>query len=180
MIKDGRAAVTPLGGFNPPPVPPLRGGGAGRVGSISPVSSIIHSSCSCSSSAGRAFLYIYDADISPLLIPPRKPAHSAGPSKKTRPPGFFGDQKSIKIWIRLGSRLRPKKWPTWTQLGPQDGAQDGQKSCQNRCKNPSKNRCLSRPIFDAMLVDFGRENGGKLAFKKRSKIEAAAEANKTN
>ena len=81
----------------------------------------------------------------------------------------FGDQNSIKIWIRLGSRLRPKKWPTWVQLGPQDGAQVGQKSWKNRCKNWSKNRCLSRSIFDAILMDFGRENGGKLALKSEPK-----------
>ena len=34
---------------------------------------------------------------------------------------------------------------------------------KNRYKNRSKNRCLSRSIFDAIWVDFGKENGSKLA-----------------
>ena len=40
---------------------------------------------------------------------------------------------------------------------------------KNRCKNRSKNRCLLKSIFDAILVDFGRENGGKLAPKSDQK-----------
>ena len=52
-------------------------------------------------------------------------------------------------------------WPTWLQVGLQNRA----KIDKSRCKNRSKNRCLSRSIFEAILVDFGKENGGKLAPK---------------
>ena len=64
---------------------------------------------------------------------------------------------------RFGGRLVAKKWPTWPQLGSQDGSQILQESIKNRCKNRSKNRCLSRLIFDAIWMDFGKENGSKLA-----------------
>ena len=34
---------------------------------------------------------------------------------------------------------------------------------KNRYKHLSKKRCLKKTIFDAMLVDLGKEHGGKLA-----------------
>ena len=107
--------------------------------------------------------------LPPPFSSPRAPRIMLEPSKKPCPALRFGDQHSIKIWLRLGSRLRPKKWPTWAQLGSQDGAQDGQKSRNNRFKNRSKNRCLLGSIFGTILVDFWKENGGKLAPKKGQK-----------
>ena len=124
--------------------------------------SILHSSCSCPSSAGVRS-YLNNMQMShPSLSLPGSPRIPPGPLKKSGPAPPVVAQNSIQLHIRLGSRLRPEKWATWAQLGSQDGAQDGQKSSKNRCKNPSKNRCFSRQIFDAILVDFGRENGGKL------------------
>ena len=41
---------------------------------------------------------------------------------------------------------------SWGRLGP----------FKIRCQNRSKNRYLSRSSFDAILVDFGKENRGKL------------------
>ena len=43
------------------------------------------------------------------------------------------------------------------------------KRCKYRCQNRSKNRCLLKSIFEKILVDFGKENGGKLAPKKDQK-----------
>ena len=51
--------------------------------------------------------------------------------------------------------------PTWRQVG----FQNQPKSLKNRYKNQSKNRCLPRSIFDWIWMDFGRENGNKLASK---------------
>ena len=39
------------------------------------------------------------------------------------------------------------------------------KSIKSQCKNRSKNRCLLSSGFDAILIDFRRENGGMLAPK---------------
>jgi len=43
------------------------------------------------------------------------------------------------------------------------------KSIKNQCKNRSKNRCLLSSSFDAILIDFWRENGGMLAQKSNQK-----------
>ena len=63
--------------------------------------------------------------MTPPFSSPRAPRIPPGPSKKPLPAPQVGGQNSTKIWIRLGSRLVPKKWPTWLQLGPQDEAQVG-------------------------------------------------------
>ena len=57
------------------------------------------------------------------------------------------------------------------QHGPNLAPKMEPKTAQNRAKIDAKihrkNRCLSGPIFDAILVDFGRENGGKLVPKSK-------------
>ena len=62
-----------------------------------------------------------------------------------------GSWGRLGAWIAVLGRLGA----SWGRLGPS----------KNRCQNRSKNRCLSRSIFDTILVDFGRENGSKLAPK---------------
>ena len=49
------------------------------------------------------------------------------------------------------------------QHGPNSGPKMDPKSHKNRCQNRSKKRCLLKSIFEKILVDLGRENGGKLA-----------------
>ena len=50
-------------------------------------------------------------------------------------------------------------WPTWPQLGSQDGT----KMEKIDAKINQKLNASWKQFFDAILVDFGRENGGKLA-----------------
>ena len=64
-------------------------------------------------------------------------------------------------WKRLGR----EKWPTWLQLGPKLGPKLELKWIKNPSKNRSKNWCLLGSVFGRILVDFGRENGAKLAPK---------------
>ena len=55
-------------------------------------------------------------------------------------------------WGRLGawSAVLGRLGASWGRLEPSE------KQSQNR----SKNRCLSRSVFEAILVDLGKENGG--------------------
>ena len=62
---------------------------------------------------------------------------------------------------RPGGVLGPSWWPTWPQLGPQNGAKIDQKSKQkiNKILMPLEIR------FSTDFLDFGVQNGGKLASK---------------
>ena len=89
---------------------------------------------------------------------------------ENRAPGRFRFQVASSLdfgclqdgfWRRPG----PSWEPSWAKLAAKAEA----KSRKNQCKNASKNRYLSRSIFNAMLVDLGRENGGKLATKSNEK-----------
>ena len=55
-------------------------------------------------------------------------------------------RKSGQRGAKLASKIKPK-------------------SLKNRCQLRSKHRCIPRWGFEAILVDFGKENGGMLAPK---------------
>ena len=75
--------------------------------------------------------------------------------------------------LRLGSRLGGVLEASWRSLRGQHSSklasQIEGKSIKNQCKNRSKNRCLLSSSFDAILMDFWRENGGMLAQKSNQK-----------
>ena len=75
--------------------------------------------------------------------------------------------------LRLGSRLGGVLEASWARLRGQHSSklasQIEGKSIKNPCKNSSKNRCLPSSNFDAILVDFWEEIGGKLASKSNQK-----------
>ena len=76
-----------------------------------------------------------------------------------------GERQLLGVsWAVLGA--------SWGHLGAPRGhlgVSWGPKWCLDgakyRYKNQSKKLCLSRSFFDAILVEFGRENGSKLAPK---------------
>ena len=80
--------------------------------------------------------------------------------------GFWLPNASWKaFWSALGRFSEPR----WLQLEAQEGPKLEPKLHKNRCENLSKNRWLWKSIFGGILVDFGRENGGKLAPKNDQK-----------
>ena len=101
----------------------------------------------------------------PSLFLPGSPRIPPGPSKKMRSGTFLEIKNQSKFGYVLGAVLGRKNG----QHGPNLAPKMEPKTAQNRAKIDAKihrkNRCLSGPIFDAILMDFGRENGGKLAPK---------------
>ena len=74
---------------------------------------------------------------------------------KILPGGGLGGLRLPSLsWEAFGLAPDRVLRPTWRQVG-----------FHNREKSRQKNRCLPRSIFDGIWVDFGRENGGKLASK---------------
>ena len=154
--------MTPLGGFNPPPVLPW-GGGAGRA---RPTASV-----SPSSNPPILFLnpsqipsnYISAGSMTPPFSSPGAPAfRQASPKKRCR-----HLKLEIKIRSKFGYVFGAVLGRKSGQHGPNLAPKMEPKTAQNRAKIDAKihrkNRCLSGSIFDAILMDFGRENGGKLA-----------------
>ena len=68
----------------------------------------------------------------------------------------------LGAWIAVLGRFGA----SWARLGPS----------KKRCQNRSKIRCLSRSIFDTILVDLGKENGGKVG----PKIDEKSMKNRTS
>ena len=71
--------------------------------------------------------------------------------------GFWLPRASWEFCLAALGRFRPR----CLQLDSQDGSMLEPNRYKHRCQH----RCLSRSIFDAMLVDFGKKTGGKLAPK---------------
>ena len=75
--------------------------------------------------------------------------------------------------LRLGSRLGGVLEASWKSLRGQHSSklasQIEEKSMKHQCKNRSKNRCLLSSNFDAILIDFWKENRGMLAPKSNQK-----------
>ena len=74
-----------------------------------------------------------------------KPSHDTNLGQGPSWEGFWG---CLGAWLAVLDRLGS----SWGRLGP----------FKNRCQNRSKNRCPSRSTFDAIWMDFGKENGSKL------------------
>ena len=70
-------------------------------------------------------------------------------------------------WLQNRCKVDQKTMPSstdfWRQHGFKLASKREQTSIKNRCQHRSENRCISRSIFDAILVGFGRENESKLA-----------------
>ena len=92
--------------------------------------------------------------------------------------GFWLPNASWKAsWAALGRFSEPR----WLQLGAQEGPKLEPKRCKNWWENRSKIRWLWKSIFERILVDFGKENGGKLAPKSEPKsILALKRTNQLN
>ena len=75
--------------------------------------------------------------------------------------------------LRLGSRLGGVLEASWARLRGQHSSklasQIEGKLIKDLCKNRSKNRCLPSSSFDAILMDFWKDNEGMLAPKSNQK-----------
>ena len=80
--------------------------------------------------------------------------------------GFWLPNASWKAFWAVHGRFSK---PRWFQLGAQEGPKLEPKRRKNWWENRSKNRWLWESIFEGILVDFGKENGGKLAPKSEPK-----------
>ena len=69
------------------------------------------------------------------------------------------------IFWSIFDRFPPDSVRKWSQHGPNLGPKMEPKWSKNWWKNRLKIWCLLGLIFERILVDFGRENGGKLAPK---------------
>ena len=127
------------------------------------------------------FLIDFGANLAPFCLPK---SSKILPKIDPKMHQIF-DRFLHRFFVHFSSNLGPKLGPCWPlfrlkredpnsglhferksgQHGPKLGPKLEPKWRKNRCKNRSKIWCILGSIFGRILVDFGRENGAKLAPK---------------